>query len=123
MTAGIFDSIVLGFMSAIGGGIVSLQKYTLPILGFCALVAYCSTMWPLVLSNGEALGPVLLMAVRIGVYYWLCLAWQRSALPPLTPFWCGARPRVAVPSAGPAFSSHPQLLMWALPQPGPWKSS
>lgn len=74
MNAGIFDSIVLGFLSAIGGGIVALQQYSLLILGFCALVAYCSTMWPLVLSSGEALGPVLLMAVRIGVFYWLCIS-------------------------------------------------
>lgn len=74
MTAGIFDSIVLGFMSAIGGGIVSLQTYTLPILAFCALVAYVSTMWPLVLSSGAALGPVLLMAIRIGIFYWLCIS-------------------------------------------------
>jgi type IV secretion system protein TrbL len=72
MQAGIFDSIVLGFVSAIGGGIVALNQYSLLILGFCAFVAYCSTMWPLVLSGGEALGPVLLMAIRIGIFYWIC---------------------------------------------------
>ena len=74
LTAGIFDQLVLAFVSAIGSGIAGLHRYMLPILGFCALVAYCSTMWPLVLAAGaDALGPMLLMAIRIGVYYWLCI--------------------------------------------------
>ena len=74
LTAGIFDQLVLAFVSAIGSGIAGMHRYMLPILGFCALVAYCSTMWPLVLAAGaDALGPMLLMAIRIGVFYWLCI--------------------------------------------------
>jgi type IV secretion system protein TrbL len=73
MTAGILDTIVIAFVSAIGGGTIRLLQYSIPILGFAALMAYCTTLWPLVLSGGDALGPVTLMVVRIGVFYFLCV--------------------------------------------------
>lgn len=71
MTAGILDSIVIAYVSAIGGGTIKLLQYSVPILGFAALIAYCTAMWPMLLGGGDALGPVLLMAIRIGIFYWL----------------------------------------------------
>ena len=80
MNAGILDTITTAFVAAIGGATITLTQQSLKILAVAALLAYCVAMWPLVLSQGEALGSFLLIIVRIGIFYWLCVGLAALAL-------------------------------------------
>jgi type IV secretory pathway TrbL component len=74
MGAGFFDVIVGAFVAALQQGAITLAIYSLPILGFCAIVAYSTSMWPVVLSGGDGLGAFLFLVIRIGVFYFLTVS-------------------------------------------------
>lgn len=78
MNAGALDVIVGAFVSALQSGLGVLLAYSLPILAFCGLVAYCTTMWPVVLGGaswgGDGMMSMLLTFVRIGVFYWISVS-------------------------------------------------
>lgn len=74
MEAGFLDLIVNSFVVALQRGFVTLSVYTLPILAFCALVAYCSSLWPIVLGGGDGLSAVLWICLRIGVFYFFSVS-------------------------------------------------
>jgi type IV secretion system protein TrbL len=100
MGAGFFDVIVGAFVAALQQGFVTLSIYSLPILAFCALVAFCSSMWPVVLGGGDGLAPFLLIVVRIGVFYFFTVSLGVLSIAALNTFlqW-GAAPGGGFPAA------------------------
>ena len=100
MTPGFFDIIVNAFVMALQRGFVTLSVYSLPILAFCGIVAYLSSMWPVVLGGGDGLAPALLIIVRIGLFYFFTVSLGALSIAALNTFlqW-GAAPGGAFPAA------------------------
>jgi P-type conjugative transfer protein TrbL len=75
MNAGILDTITAAFVDALHTGQGALAQYALPLLAILATIAFYLQLGPLVASGGagagDAVASALLMAVRIGVFYWL----------------------------------------------------
>jgi type IV secretion system protein TrbL len=75
MNAGILDTITRVFVDALRTGTGALHQYALPLLGVFALIAFYLEFGPCVMSGvsslGDALGSLLLTALKIGVFYWL----------------------------------------------------
>ena len=69
-----FDQLVQILIEALRGGFTALSRYTIPILAFCALVSYCTTLWPVILSGGDGLSALLLTVTRIGLWHFVCLS-------------------------------------------------
>jgi len=70
----ILDQIVAAFASAIDGGFVALQSYSLLLLAAFATIYFFVAMWPIIMSGymlAEALAGFIWIILRIGVFYWL----------------------------------------------------
>ena len=100
MGPGFFDIIVNAFVMALQRGFVTLSVYSLGILAFCGIVAYLSSMWPVVLGGGDGLAPALLIIVRIGLFYFFTVSLGALSIAALNTFlqW-GAAPGGAFPAA------------------------
>ena len=71
MNAGALDTIVGAYVAALQSGTATLASYSLPILGFCGIVAWCSSLWPALFEGGHGLATGLMLALRIGIFYWI----------------------------------------------------
>lgn len=101
MHAGTLDMIVGAFVASLQSGAQTLSAYTLPILAFCAVVAWCSTLWPVLLSNDNGLSTALFLAIRLGIYYWISTSLAAMALAAFQTFlqWGAAPSRGAFSAA------------------------
>src|SRR5712691_6547274 len=77
MTATALDTITAAFVGALQAGTGALAAFSLPLLGVFAIIAFYVHMGPLVASgsvnSGDALASVLLLAVKMGIFYWLLI--------------------------------------------------
>lgn len=80
MNAGSLDTIVQAFASSLQQGGQILSSYSLGILAFAAIVAWTSSLWPILLSNQHGLATALLLAIRVGVFYWISTSLAAMAL-------------------------------------------
>lgn len=88
MNAGFFDVILQAFIGALQTGFNNLTVYSLPLLGFAALIFYCTTLWDVVMHPGDGFGlsTVLMTAVCIGVWYFFTISIWAFANAALTTF-------------------------------------
>src|SRR6266404_5644982 len=77
MTAQLLNDIVNAFVAAIEAGTVTLGQYSFGLLAIAATLAFYFQVGPQVASGGtgvgDALAGFLLLAIKIGVIYWLVL--------------------------------------------------
>ena len=75
MNAGILDTITGAFVDALRTGQGALNQYWLPLLLILATIAFYLQLGPMLASGGagagDAVGSVLLVSLKIGVFYWL----------------------------------------------------
>jgi type IV secretory pathway TrbL component len=73
--AAIIDVITAAFVGAIQAGMSALSSYSLPLLGAFALIAFYVQLGPVLASGagsaGDAVAGVLLVTIKIGIFYWL----------------------------------------------------
>ena len=74
MNAGALDVIVGAFIAALTAGFVTLSVYSLPLLSVLGIISFYSSYWPIVLGGGDGLAPLLFIAVRTGLFYFLCVS-------------------------------------------------
>ena len=103
------DAVVQAFVAALTTGFQVLSRYSLGILAFCALVTYCSSLWPVLLSGGDGLSAVLLIVVRIGLFYFITVSLGALSMAALNTFlqWGAEASGGRLPA--PSFSS-PRVL-------------
>ena len=77
MNAQLLNDIVSAFVAALEAGTVTLGQYSFGLLAIAATLAFYFQVGPHVASGGsgagEALAGFLLLAVKIGIVYWLVL--------------------------------------------------
>ena len=75
MNTGILDTITGVFVNAIQAGAGTLATFSLPLLGVFAIIAFYLHVGPALAGGGAGMGDtlagVLLMLLKIGVFYWL----------------------------------------------------
>ena len=80
MTAGALDTIVNAFVQALLAGQMALARYSLGILGFAGIVAWCLALWPALANQEHGLAAATFVAIRIAVYYWISVSLAAGAL-------------------------------------------
>ncbi len=77
MNAQLLNDIVSAFVAALEAGTVTLGQYSFGLLAIAATLAFYFQVGPQVASGGtgvgDALAGFLLLAIKIGVFYWLVL--------------------------------------------------
>jgi len=69
----VLDFILSIYTTTLDQGYQALLRYSLPILGVFALIAWCTALWGTMLGAGDGLSTAMTSAVSIGIWYWFSI--------------------------------------------------